>query len=201
MKDSVTLRVNERELRDYGIRLADSLRIGSVVALIGDLGTGKTTLTKAIAEGLGVADSVTSPTFTLINEYGGGRLPLYHFDVYRLGESDGGANETKGDGSSVLLETKGDGSSVLLETKGETKGDGSSVLLALDADERCPFALGNEDVYSEMDQLGWEDYFYGKGVCVVEWADMIEEILPKDAIRVTIAHTDSPGERILTEER
>jgi tRNA threonylcarbamoyladenosine biosynthesis protein TsaE len=165
---ALTLRVRESQLRDYGIRLAGRLRPGAVVALVGDLGAGKTALTKAIAEGLGVTDTVTSPTFTLINEYGGGRLPLYHFDVYRLGETDGAGG---------IKETN----------------------------EPPPFVSSDrerrEDVYAAMDQLGWEDYFYGKGVCVVEWADMIEEILPKNAIRVKVSHTDSPDERIVTEEQ
>ncbi|MDR0596762.1 MAG: tRNA (adenosine(37)-N6)-threonylcarbamoyltransferase complex ATPase subunit type 1 TsaE [Clostridiales Family XIII bacterium] len=140
--------LDEGALRGLGLRLAEGLRAGSVVALTGDLGTGKTTLTRSIAEGLGVTDPVTSPTFTLINEYGGGRLPLYHFDVYRLGE---GAADAGG-------------------------------------------------IYGAMEQLGWEDYFYGAGVCVIEWADMIEEIIPQDAIRIALAHTDKPGERSVAVE-
>jgi tRNA threonylcarbamoyladenosine biosynthesis protein TsaE len=133
--------VDEQGLREFGRKLAAELRPGAVVALTGDLGAGKTTLAGAIAEGLGVAGAVTSPTFTLINEYDGGRLPLYHFDVYRLA------------------------------------GPG---------------------VYEELENLGWEDYFYGKGVCVVEWADLIEEFIPQDALRVGITRTDSPDLREVT---
>jgi tRNA threonylcarbamoyladenosine biosynthesis protein TsaE len=133
--------VDEEGLRAFGRELAEDLGPGAVVALTGGLGAGKTTLAKAIAEGLGVTDVVTSPTFTLINEYSGGRLPLYHFDVYRL------------------------------------SGPG---------------------VYDELENLGWEDYFYGEGVCVVEWADLIPDIIPGDALRVGIAHADSPSRRELT---
>ena len=79
---------NEEDTKVFGHRLAESLTENAVVALIGDLGTGKTTLTKYIAEGLGVAETITSPTFTIVCEYHSGRLPLYHFDVYRLENAD-----------------------------------------------------------------------------------------------------------------
>lgn len=75
---------NEEDTRAFGHELAEGLKENTVVALIGDLGTGKTTLTKYIAEGLGVKETITSPTFTIVCEYHSGRLPLYHFDVYRL---------------------------------------------------------------------------------------------------------------------
>jgi tRNA threonylcarbamoyladenosine biosynthesis protein TsaE len=127
------------ELSAFGRKLSRSLSEGAVVALVGDLGAGKTTLTRAIAEGLGVTDPVTSPTFTLINEYGGGRLPLYHFDVNRLG------------------------------------GD-----------------------LHEMEELGYDDYFFGDGVTVVEWADMIESILPDDTIIIELRHTDDPEKRLIS---
>ena len=78
---------NEEDTKAFGHHLAEALKPNTVVALIGDLGTGKTTLTKYIAEGLGVREMITSPTFTIVCEYHSGRLPLYHFDVYRLGES------------------------------------------------------------------------------------------------------------------
>jgi tRNA threonylcarbamoyladenosine biosynthesis protein TsaE len=133
--------MDEQGLRAFGRELAEGLGPGAVVALTGGLGAGKTTFAGAIAEGLGVTDAVTSPTFTLINEYSGGRLPLYHFDVYRLA------------------------------------GPG---------------------VYEELENLGWEDYFYGKGVCVVEWADLIEELVPQDALRVSITEADSPDLREVT---
>ena len=75
---------NEEDTREFGFRLAEELEPNDVLALIGDLGVGKTALTKYIAEGLGVTESVTSPTFTIVAEHHTGRLPLYHFDVYRL---------------------------------------------------------------------------------------------------------------------
>ena len=75
---------NESEMREFGRELAEKAEPGDVIALIGDLGTGKTTLTKYIAEGLGVKETISSPTFTIVKEYKSGRLPLYHFDVYRL---------------------------------------------------------------------------------------------------------------------
>ena len=75
---------NEDETKAFGLSLAQQLKPNDVVALIGDLGTGKTTLTKYIAQGLGVKERITSPTFTIVCEYHSGRLPLYHFDVYRV---------------------------------------------------------------------------------------------------------------------
>ena len=75
---------NEEDTKAFGYELAESLAPGAVLALIGNLGTGKTTLTKYIAEGLGITEMLTSPTFTIVREYYSGRLPLYHFDVYRL---------------------------------------------------------------------------------------------------------------------
>lgn len=79
---------NQEEVAKFGISLGKGLNAGDVVALIGDLGTGKTTLTKYIAEGLGIVETITSPTFTIVKEYKSGRLPLYHFDVYRLKNSE-----------------------------------------------------------------------------------------------------------------
>lgn len=76
---------NEKETENFGRRLGESLSAGDVVAMVGDLGTGKTTLTGYIARGLGIKETVSSPTFTIIKEYNSGRLPLYHFDVYRIG--------------------------------------------------------------------------------------------------------------------
>ena len=127
---------NETETRDFGLELGKSLQPGEVLALIGDLGTGKTALTRYIAEGLGIKETITSPTFTIIHEYHEGRLPLYHFDVYRIGDME------------------------------------------------------------EMYELGYEEYFYGKGVCVVEWADLIEELLPPEAKRIYIEYGEREGERI-----
>lgn len=128
--------LNEYETEKLGIKLAEKLVPGSVVALSGDLGTGKTTFSKAIAKGLGITSLITSPTFTIINEYKEGRLPLYHFDVYRITDEE------------------------------------------------------------ELYELGYEEYFYGKGVCIVEWADRIEDYLPKDAMRIYISYGEREGERI-----
>lgn len=129
---------NEEMTRRFGTELGQKVKPGTVIALMGDLGTGKTTLTKAIAGGLGIEDVITSPTFTIVKEYDSGRLPLYHFDVYRIGNPD------------------------------------------------------------EMYELGYEEYFYGEGVCVVEWADLIEELIPEDAITIHIEYGEREGERIYT---
>ena len=126
---------NEEETRAFGLELAAKLTPGKVVALVGDLGTGKTALTKYIAEGLGVKEAITSPTFTIVKEYKSGRLPLYHFDVYRLDTS--------------------------------------------------------EDMY----ELGYEEYFFGQGVSIVEWADLVEEFIPEDAIVIHINYGKSESER------
>lgn len=79
---------SEQETEQLGNRLAQTLRPGDVIAFTGDLGAGKTAFTRGLARGLGVTERVTSPTFTIVNEYEGGRLPLFHFDMYRLGSSD-----------------------------------------------------------------------------------------------------------------
>lgn len=127
---------NEYETEKFGVALASLLKPGDVVCLIGDLGTGKTALTKAIAKGLGITKTVTSPTFTLVQEYLEGRLPLYHFDVYRIEDS------------------------------------------------------------SEMFEIGFEDYLYGQGVCVIEWADQIMEALPEDKIIIKMNYGPKEGSRI-----
>ena len=127
---------NEQETRYFGRKLGREAKAGSIIALIGDLGTGKTALTKSIAEGLDVTDIITSPTFNIVKEYESGRLPLYHFDVYRVGDVD------------------------------------------------------------EMFELGYEEYFFGQGVCVIEWADLIEEIIPEEAMVIRIFYGEKEGERI-----
>ncbi len=127
---------NELETRAFGIALAKKLKPGSIVALIGDLGTGKTTLTKSIAEGLGISEMITSPTFTIVHEYHSGRLPLYHFDVYRVGDIE------------------------------------------------------------QMYEIGCEEYFFGDGVCVIEWADLIMEIIPENAIIIRIEYGETENQRI-----
>lgn len=111
---------------DFAKKIGENLKRGDVLCLDGDLGVGKTVFTKGVAAGLGIKDDVSSPTFTLIQEYYGGRLPLYHFDVYRI--------------------------------------DG-------------PW---------DMDDLGYEEYFYGEGVCLVEWGSMIKELFPENTIYVHI---------------
>ena len=121
----ITIR-SEEETRAFGSKLAEKAKPGMVIALIGDLGTGKTTLTKAIAAALGIQGHITSPTFNIVKEYKTGRLPLYHFDVYRIGDVE------------------------------------------------------------EMDEIGYEDYFYGDGVCLIEWANLIEEILPEKYTEIRI---------------
>lgn len=113
------------ETRHLGEKMADLLVAGDIICLNGDLGAGKTAFSQGVARGLRIEGPVTSPTFTLINEYEG-RLPLYHFDVYRLG--------------------------------------------------------GHE----EMDDLGYEEYFYGQGVCMVEWAQLVEVVLPDERLDIIL---------------
>ena len=131
--------LKELELTEYGIKLGKELLPGSVVALFGDLGAGKTTLAKGIAKGLGVKEEITSPTFTIINEYKSGRLPFYHYDVYRLGDEG--------------------------------------------------------DAYDAMEELGYGEHFFGDGVTVVEWADIVEDLLPKGALRIELAYGTSEDTR------
>ena len=115
-----------QETEALGERLAARLRPGDVIAYTGDLGAGKTAFTRGLARGLGVADRVTSPTFTIVQIYEEGRMPFYHFDVYRIGDVE------------------------------------------------------------EMEEIGYEDCFYGEGLCLIEWANLIEEILPEHYRQVTI---------------
>lgn len=132
-----TLKLNsEADTRSLGLEIADALEPGDVVALTGDLGTGKTALTKYIAEGLGVKEEISSPTFTIIKEYKSGRLPLYHFDVYRLGSGE------------ELLDT------------------------------------------------GAEELLDGDGACVIEWADIVADVLPADSLIVSLSYGGSENERI-----
>lgn len=117
---------SEEETWQLGKQLARSAEPGQIFALEGDLGVGKTIFTKGLAEGLGVLEPVSSPTFTIVQIYEEGRLPFYHFDVYRIGDPE------------------------------------------------------------EMDEIGYEDYFFGKGVCLVEWANLIREKMPEQTIWITI---------------
>lgn len=120
----------------FGLELASGLAAGDVVALTGDLGAGKTTLTKSIAKGLGVTENVTSPTFTIVCEYMSGRLPLFHFDLYRIGSEE------------------------------------------------------------EAFEAGLEEYFHRGGVSVIEWADLVPELIPDDALVISIEYGEEEDERI-----
>ncbi len=130
---------NLDETMQFGQKLADSLEPGAIIALIGDLGAGKTTLTKAIAAGLGVKEVLASPTFTIVCEYDSGRLPLYHFDVYRVNDSE------------------------------------------------------------ELFEIGFEDYLHRGGVCLIEWANLLEAgMLPDDVMTIKLEYGEGETERILT---
>ncbi len=120
---------------EAGAEFAKTLGAGAIVALYGDLGAGKTEFVRGVCSGLGVPPStVTSPTFAIVNEYPDGRLPVFHFDVYRV----------------------------------KTVG--------------------------ELFELGYEDYFFGDGVCLIEWPSLIEALLPDDTIRINISHLDGGRE-------
>lgn len=125
---------------EFGREFAEGLKAGSTIALIGPLGAGKTTLTKAIAKGLGVTETITSPTFTVVCEYETGRLPLYHFDVYRVNDED------------------------------------------------------------ELFELGVEEYFHKGGVCLVEWADLVMDLLPEDTIVLRLDYGENEEERTISIE-
>ena len=118
-------------------KLADYLKENTVIALIGDLGTGKTTFTKTFAKEFGVKENLKSPTFNYVLEYLSGRLPLYHFDVYRL--------------------------------------------------------CSSEEIY----EIGYEDYINNGGVALIEWANIIEEDLPKEYIRIEFQYTTKEDERLV----
>ena len=117
---------DENMTKEIGYQLGVNAKAGEIYCLCGDLGVGKTVFTKGFAEGLGVNEHITSPTFTIVNQYEGGRLPLYHFDVYRIGDPE------------------------------------------------------------EMYEIGYEECFFGEGVSLVEWADLIKNLIPKDACWVYI---------------
>ena len=114
------------ETFELGKRLGEQAKPGWIFTLVGDLGVGKTVFTQGLARGLGIEEPVSSPTFTIVQEYDTGRLPFYHFDVYRIGDIE------------------------------------------------------------EMEEIGYDDCFFGGGVCLVEWADLIEELIPEHAFHVTI---------------
>ena len=125
-----------KETEEFGIRFGKLLEAGDIVCLNGDLGAGKTTMTKSIGIGLDVDEYITSPTFALINLYKG-RMVVYHFDVYRLENVD------------------------------------------------------------ELYDLGFDEYFFGEGVCIIEWAEKIDKLIPPDRIIIDIKKTDNIDERIL----
>lgn len=116
----------EKETYDLGFRLGQEAKPSQVFTLVGDLGVGKTVFTKGLAAGLGIKEPVSSPTFTIVQIYEEGRLPFYHFDVYRIGDVE------------------------------------------------------------EMDEIGYEDYIYGEGVSLIEWANLISDILPEHYTEVKI---------------
>ena len=118
--------LSEKETFQIAKKLAEQARSGEVYCLSGDLGVGKTIFTKGFAAGLGIQEPVSSPTFTIVQIYEEGRLPLYHFDVYRIGDIE------------------------------------------------------------EMEEIGYEDCFYGEGVCLIEWAELIKEILPETHRKIRI---------------
>ena len=129
------------ETFEVGRKIGMNAKPGQIYTLTGDLGVGKTVFTQGVAAGLGITEPVNSPTFTIIQEYEDGRLPFYHFDVYRIGE---------------------------------------------------------------MEEIGYDDYFFGQGICLIEWAELIEEILPEKRIEVTIEKDLEKGfeyRKITIEER
>lgn len=110
----------------FGKKIGKMAKPGQIYTMIGDLGVGKTVFTQGLAQGLDITEPISSPTFTIIQEYEEGRLPFYHFDVYRIGDIE------------------------------------------------------------EMEEIGYDDYFFGNGVCMIEWANLIDELIPDSRIQVTI---------------
>lgn len=120
---------DENKTKEIGKKLGEVVDEGSIICLVGDLGAGKTTLTQSFAKSLGIDDYITSPTFTIVNEYQG-RLPLYHFDVYRIGCSE------------------------------------------------------------EMYDIGYDEYINSDGVCIIEWSNLIEDILPDEYLKIDLKYKD-----------
>ena len=132
------------ETFEVGRTIGMNAKPGQIYTLTGDLGVGKTVFTQGVAAGLGITEPVNSPTFTIIQEYEDGRLPFYHFDVYRIGDLE------------------------------------------------------------EMEEIGYDDYFFGQGICLIEWAELIEEIMTEKRIEVTIEKDLEKGfeyRKITIEER
>ena len=115
-----------KDTYELGEKIGQMAKPGMVISLTGDLGVGKTVFTQGVADGLGITEPVNSPTFTIVQIYEGGRMPFYHFDVYRISCEE------------------------------------------------------------EMEDTGYEEYFYGEGVCLVEWAELVKELIPADAVWITI---------------
>ena len=132
------------ETYELGVEIGKKAVRGQVFTMVGDLGVGKTVFTQGMAKGLEIQEAISSPTFTIVQVYDEGRLPFYHFDVYRIGD------------------------------------------------------------ISEMDEIGFEDYVYGEGVSLIEWANLIEEILPEERVEITIEKDLEQGfdyRKITIEER
>ena len=135
---------DELQTYEFGQQIGREAQPGSVYCLVGNLGTGKTIMAKGLASGLGIDEDIVSPTFTIVQEYREGRIPFYHFDVYRIGDAE------------------------------------------------------------EMEEIGFEDYVYGKGVTFIEWANLIEEILPASYKEIRIEKDPEKGfdyRRITIEEK
>ena len=133
-----------KETYELGVEIGKKAISGQVYTMVGDLGVGKTVFTQGMARGLEIEEAISSPTFTIVQVYEEGRLPFYHFDVYRIGD------------------------------------------------------------VSEMDEIGFDDYVYGEGVSLIEWANLIEEILPEERISITIEKNLEKGfdyRKITIEER
>ena len=144
MENMVIETHDPEETFEVGRTIGMNAKPGQIYTLTGDLGVGKTVFTQGVAAGLGITEPVNSPTFTIIQEYEDGRLPFYHFDVYRIGDLE------------------------------------------------------------EMEEIGYDDYFFGQGICLIEWAELIEEILPEKRIEVTIEKDLEKGfeyRKITIEER
>lgn len=124
---------NAEETFQLGVKIGKQARPGEIYTLNGDLGVGKTVFTQGVARGLGIEEPVNSPTFTIVQVYEEGRMPFYHFDVYRIGDIE------------------------------------------------------------EMEEIGYDDYFFGNGICLIEWAELIQELLPEQIISVTIEKNPEKG--------
>ena len=124
---------NAEETFKLGAKIGEQAKPGEIYTLNGDLGVGKTVFTQGVAKGLHIEEPVNSPTFTIVQVYEEGRMPFYHFDVYRIGDIE------------------------------------------------------------EMEEIGYDDYFFGNGVCLIEWAELIQELLPEHIISVTIEKNPEKG--------